>query len=88
MKNVTTPPAPPPQVKIGQELPLRAISGSGSKFVKDQRLPKSYEDDLAEMDVEVVESVEDPDSLKIPPPPTPPSRKRRHSQSKAKATNQ
>ena len=64
------------------------ISGSGSKFVKDQRLPKSYEDDLAEMDVEVESSEEDSDSLKMPPPPTPPTRKRRHSESKAKGRNQ
>ena len=64
------------------------ISGSGSKFVKDQRLQKSYEDDLAEMDVEVESSEDDSDSLKMPPPPTPPRRKRRHSESKAKGRNQ
>ena len=64
------------------------ISDSGSKFVDDQRLPKSYEDDVVPMDVDVEESVNDPDTLKMPPPPTPPAKKRRLSQNKAKRTDQ
>ena len=54
------------------------ISDSGSKFIEDKRLKKSYEDDnITPMDVEVEESVDDPDTLMMPPPPTPPRKKRR-----------
>ena len=85
------------------------ISDSGSKFIDDERLPKCYEDDITNEDIENIESdddiiieevediqlpkcheetvndytekdqqsVDDPDTLSMPPPSVPPPRKKR-----------
>ena len=55
------------------------ISDSDSKFIDDERLPKSYEDDkVTEMEVECEESLDDPDTVSMPPPAAPPPRKKRN----------
>ncbi len=65
------------------------ISESGSKFIEDQRLEKCYEDDIiVPMDVELEESVDDPDTLKMPPPATPPVKKRKLFMKEKRTTNQ
>ena len=51
------------------------ISDSDSKFIDDNRLPKSYEDGIV-ADVENQQS-NSADYLSMPPPPVPPPRKRR-----------
>ncbi len=55
------------------------ICNSDSKFIDDERLPKSYEDDIVtEMEVEAQESLDDPDTVSMPPPTAPPPRKKKH----------
>ena len=54
------------------------ISDSDSKFIDDERLPKSYENNIVtEMEIEDQESLDDPDTVSMPPPTAPPLRRRR-----------
>ena len=60
------------------------ISDSDSKFIDDERLPKSYEDEIIpDMEVEVHQCLDDPDTVSMPPPTAPPPRKKRNLGKKA-----